>query len=79
MAVPSAVDPYALDTLTDDETIARLATGIKRFKLPDEFNPIKIYQAIADDPKTGHGEDALARAGVDLREPPPVRPGRRAT
>ena len=22
-------------------------------KLPDEFNPIKIYQAIADDPKAG--------------------------
>ena len=49
------------DTLKDDETIARLATGIKRFTLPDEFNPIKIYQTIADDPETGHGEDALAR------------------
>ena len=47
------------NTLEDDETIARLATGIKRFKLPDEFNPIKIYQAIADDPKTGQGEEAL--------------------
>ena len=36
---------FALHTLKDDETIARLATGIKRFTLPDEFNPIKIYQA----------------------------------
>ena len=35
---------YALSTLGEDETIARLATGIKRFKLPDEFNYIKIYQ-----------------------------------
>jgi alpha-2-macroglobulin len=56
---PEASGPYALDTLTDDETIARLATGIKRFKLPDEFNPIKIFQAIADDPKTGQDEAAL--------------------
>jgi uncharacterized protein YfaS (alpha-2-macroglobulin family) len=50
---------YALDTLSEDETIARLATGIKRFKLPDEFNYIKIYQKIADEPKTGHGDTAL--------------------
>ena len=74
---PEASGPYALDTLKDDETIARLATGIKRFKLPDEFNPIKIYQAIADDPKTGQGEEALNAPGDDLREPPPARPGRR--
>src|SRR5262249_25822399 len=38
---------FALHTLTDDETIARLANGIKRFKLPDEFNYIKIYQRVA--------------------------------
>ena len=35
---------YELHTLSEDETIARLASGIKRFKLPDEFNFIKIYQ-----------------------------------
>src|SRR5262249_55972623 len=29
---------YALHTLSETETIARLATGIKRFELPDEFN-----------------------------------------
>ena len=56
---PEASGPYAVDTLGDDETIARLATGIKRFKLPDEFNPIKIYQTIAGDPKTGRDEEAL--------------------
>ena len=50
---------YALNTLGEDETIARLATGVKRFKLPDEFNYIKIYQQVADDPKTGRGADAL--------------------
>ena len=39
---------YALHTLGEDETIARLATGIKRFKLPDEFNYIRIYQQVAE-------------------------------
>ena len=38
----------ALHTLTDDETVARLATGTKRFKLPAEHNFIKIYQQLAD-------------------------------
>ncbi len=38
---------YALQTLGEDETIARLAGGIKRFKLPDEFNYILIYQRVA--------------------------------
>ena len=50
---------WALDSLADDETIARLAGGIKRFKLPEEFDFIAIYRKIADEPKTGHGEDAF--------------------
>ena len=37
---------YALHTLDDRETIARLANGIQRFTLPDEFNPIHIYQQL---------------------------------
>ncbi|HBC88810.1 MAG TPA: alpha-2-macroglobulin [Lentisphaeria bacterium] len=41
--------PYAVHTLTEDETIAKLATGIKRFKLPDEYNYIKIYRKILAD------------------------------
>ena len=47
-------------SLGEDETIARLATGIKRFKLPDEFNYIKIYQQVADEPQDGpSASDAL--------------------
>ncbi|MBX3438595.1 MAG: alpha-2-macroglobulin, partial [Planctomycetaceae bacterium] len=44
--------PYAVHTLKDTETIARLATGVKRFTLPDEFNFITIYKRLAagDDP-----------------------------
>ncbi|HNS33371.1 MAG TPA: alpha-2-macroglobulin, partial [bacterium] len=54
--------PYAVHTLEENETIARLATGIKRFKLPDEFNYIKIYRQIADqDKNTGHGQQSLYR------------------
>ena len=41
--------PWSLPSLKEDETIARLATGVKRFALPDEFNFIHIYQQIADD------------------------------
>ncbi|MDY7010244.1 MAG: MG2 domain-containing protein [Planctomycetota bacterium] len=37
---------YELHTLGEDETIARLASGIKRFKLPDEFNFIIIYKEL---------------------------------
>jgi alpha-2-macroglobulin len=50
---------FALHTLAEDETIARLATGVKRFKLPDEFNYIKIYQEVANSPDTGRVSDAL--------------------
>lgn len=50
---------FALHTLNENETIAKLATGIKRFELPDEFNYLKIYQTIAAEPKTGYGEEAL--------------------
>jgi uncharacterized protein YfaS (alpha-2-macroglobulin family) len=50
---------YALHTLKEEETIARLATGIKRFTLPDEFNYIKIYQKIAAEGKEHHRENAL--------------------
>jgi alpha-2-macroglobulin len=64
---------YDLHTLGEDETIAQLATGIKRFKLPDEFNYIRLYQQIADEPKTGLGAeslDQLARIFEDRRQYP---------
>lgn len=50
---------YAMHTLSEKETIAKLATGIKRFALPDDYNFIKLYQQIAAEPKTGHGEAAV--------------------
>jgi len=50
---------YQLHTLNRDETIAKLATGIKRFSLPEEFDFMRIYQAFADDPQSGYSESAL--------------------
>jgi len=40
---------FALHTLGENETIAKLATGIKRFELPDEHNHIKLLQKVLDD------------------------------
>jgi uncharacterized protein YfaS (alpha-2-macroglobulin family) len=38
---------YAVHTLEDDETIAKLATGVKRLKIPDEFNYVRIFKRLA--------------------------------
>ena len=59
---------YALNTLGEDETIARLATGIKRFKLPDEFNFIKISQQVGDAARH-QASMRFVRLAEDLREP----------
>lgn len=51
---PTDPGPYALHTLSDDETIAKLATGVKRFVLPEEFNSLRLYKEVAQ----GEGEQA---------------------
>jgi len=53
--------PYAVHSLSDDETIAKLATGVKRITLPEEFNFIRIYQRMAQDDDQGYGETALGQ------------------
>ncbi len=58
-ATSEANAPYAVETLKDDETIARLAPGIKRFKLPDEFNFLRIYRDVAASGKKTDAERAL--------------------
>lgn len=62
---------FALHTLKDTETIARLATGIKRFSVPDEFNWIKIYQRVANRGRSDYGaqaRDAIANIHEDRRQ-----------
>ena len=49
---------FSVKTLKEDETICRLATGIKRITLPDEFNSIRIYQTIIASGKSSDGEVA---------------------
>ena len=36
-----------LSSLSEDETLAKFATGIKRYSLPREFNYIKMYQKVS--------------------------------
>jgi uncharacterized protein YfaS (alpha-2-macroglobulin family) len=61
---------WALHTLREDETIARLASGVKRFTLPDEFNSIRIYQSLGATPGAYQDTalDALAQIFEDRRQ-----------
>ena len=62
--------PYALETLKENETIARLATGIKRFTLPDEFDFINIFRQIAarKDSFTQQAQEHLGQIFADRRQ-----------
>ncbi len=69
----SAKAAFAVHTLSETETIARLANGVKRFPLPDEFNFIRIYESIAKDPNNGYASAAqtmLAQIFEDRRQYP---------
>jgi uncharacterized protein YfaS (alpha-2-macroglobulin family) len=56
-----ALGPYAVHTLTDHETLARLADGVKRFELPAEYNYIKLFSEIARSPDRGYAADATKK------------------
>ncbi len=49
---------FSVQTLSEKETIARLASGIKRFQLPDEHNFILLYKTVADS-SSGYSDTAL--------------------
>ncbi len=56
---------YALQSLEEDETIAKLATGVRRFKLPDEYNFLKLFRDVVAMGKSNYGEQAWSQiAGV---------------
>ncbi len=62
-----------LHTLAEQETVAKLATGVKRFELPDEFNFIRIYRQLAEMGAAAQGYvplDHLARIFTDRRQYP---------
>ncbi|MBD3675424.1 MAG: alpha-2-macroglobulin [Planctomycetaceae bacterium] len=64
--------PYAVHTLKDTETSAQLATGIKRWTLPEEFNFIAIYQSLAEEENSYQSSamDTLARIFTNRRQYP---------
>ncbi|MBR5626453.1 MAG: hypothetical protein IKW74_02385, partial [Thermoguttaceae bacterium] len=39
---------WSLASLSDSETIARLANGVKRFELPDDYNYIRLYEQVLE-------------------------------
>jgi uncharacterized protein YfaS (alpha-2-macroglobulin family) len=59
---------FALHTLKDKETIARLAAGLKRFEVPDDFNWIKTYERVADRARTSFGEQALYNLAQEFED-----------
>ncbi len=59
---------YALHMLAEDETIARLATGIRRFKVADEFNWIKIYERITGRGKSDLGAQARDKLAAEFED-----------
>ncbi|MBW2432284.1 MAG: alpha-2-macroglobulin [Deltaproteobacteria bacterium] len=58
---------YAVHTLSDDETIARLAVGVSRFDLPAEFNFIYAFKKILENRNDGQAANA-ARALAQIYE-----------
>lgn len=52
--------PFAVHLLPEDETIAKMATGIQRFKLDPQFNYIKIFEKVGNS-KVSDAENALNR------------------
>jgi uncharacterized protein YfaS (alpha-2-macroglobulin family) len=57
-ALKDELRPYEVHTLTDKESLARLAAGVKRFSLPDEFNYIHLFKQILQSPNKGYADDA---------------------
>jgi uncharacterized protein YfaS (alpha-2-macroglobulin family) len=50
--------PFAVHSLSENETIAKLATGVERFKLPVSANYIEIFKQIGQQ-KSSWGENSL--------------------
>lgn len=51
----------SLETLTDDETIARLANGVKRFKLPAGYNYIALMKELYERQQSSYDKYTVGR------------------
>ena len=65
-ALDAPADRFLLHTLNDDETIARLATGIRRFDLPEDAAFIRHYRTVAGMDVPDAAENALERLAAIL-------------
>jgi tetratricopeptide (TPR) repeat protein len=63
---PAETGTFALHTLEEDETICRLATGVKRLRLPEEFNFLRIYQQLAQEAPEHIRADAIRRLATSF-------------
>ncbi len=61
---------WAAHLLSDEETIARLASGVRRFTLPEEFNHVAIYKRVAarKDSKQRIALDALVNVRMNRHQ-----------
>ena len=61
---------YAVHTLSDDETIARLAVGVRRFELPAEYNFIHVFNKIleSNNGQAANASRALAQIYENRRQ-----------
>lgn len=59
-AAKETTGTFDLHSLKDTETIAKLASGLKRFTLPDEFNYLKVYERVAGRDKSDTAAEARA-------------------
>jgi uncharacterized protein YfaS (alpha-2-macroglobulin family) len=50
--------PYEVHTLSDQETIAKLAVGVRRFDLPAEYNFILMFKSMLADTRGGYAGSA---------------------
>ena len=60
--------PYALHLLTDDESIAKLATGVQRIKLPEDCNYINMYKDLLDGDYERRALEELSRIYKNRRQ-----------
>ena len=65
----SAKGILELDTLAEDESLAKTSDGVRRFKLPEEHHFIALYRSILDNKQVGGiSGDALVQIFLNRRQ-----------
>ncbi|MEO2027819.1 MAG: MG2 domain-containing protein [Fuerstiella sp.] len=68
------IEPWVLHELDDSETVAHLASGTKRIKLPDKFNHITIIMGVIarEDDQQRQALDALTNVRMNRQQYSPA-------